>query len=155
MRLDAESVPAFPILIHTCGGGVVVCSWAGGAGGCRGRPHLPTRDALSRRHNNRLARQRSPPGAARGARGARGGEGAARVGAWAETSCPASGLGPAFDPRSPAAPLQASPREPLSRPQLTPFSPTQRAERSTPAPAAWRCPGGAGWPTKGLNTSAW
>lgn len=115
-----------------------------------GRPEPPPQQ-LAR------ARQRSRPGAARGTRGARGGEGAARVGAGAETSCPASGLGPAFDPRSPAAPLQAAPREPLPRPQLAPFSPTHRAERSTRAGGrpAWRCPGGVGWPTKGLNTSAW
>lgn len=154
-RLDAEILPTSPILVPTSGGGGVVCSWTGGAGSCRGRLHLPTRDVLSR-HNNRLARDKGAgTGRRTGPGGTRGGEGAARVGAGAETSCPASGLGPAFDPRSPAAPLQASPRQPLPRPQLAPFSPTHGAERSTRAPAAWRCPGAAGWPTKGLNTSAW
>lgn len=103
-RLDAEILPTFPILIPTSGGGGVVCSWTGGAGSCRGRLHLPTRDVLSR-HNNRLARDKGAgTGRRTGPGGTRGGEGAARVGAGAETSCPASGLGPAFDPRFPRGP---------------------------------------------------
>lgn len=133
----------------------VVCSWAGPAGGCRGRLHLPTRDILNGGHNNRLARDKGAGAGRRAGPGGVGRQGSSSVGARAEISRLASRFGPAFDPRSPATPLLAAPREPLPRPQLAPFGPKHRAERSTPAPAAWRCPGGAGWPTKGLNTSVW
>lgn len=134
---------------------VVVCSWAGPAAGCRGRLHLPTRDVLHSRHNNRLARDKEVGAGRRAGPGGVGRPGSSSVGAVVETSRPASRLSSAFDPRSPAAPLQAASRDLLPQPLIAPFVPKHRAERSTTAPAAWRCPGGAGWPTKGLNTSAW
>lgn len=110
----------------------LVCSWTGPTGGCRGRLHLPTRDVLNRRHNNRLARDKGAGAGRRAGPGGVGRQGSSAVGVGVETSSQASRLSTAFDPRPHAAPLQAAPLDLLPRPLIAPFGPEHRAERSTP-----------------------
>lgn len=87
----------------------LVCSWAGGAGGCRGRLHLPTRDVLSRRHNNWLARDK---GAGPGRRAGPGGRGEARARRGWEP-----GRRPPARPPDSVQPLTLGPPRPPCRPR--------------------------------------